>query len=293
MIQATTRTRHPIAASTTRTRRPIRASSLLIHLVLVLGACLFVGPFLWMILTSIKTLSEATRVPPVILPAVPQWHNYQDAIATLPFIQFYVNTIVMTAGRTLGQLLFCSLAAYAFARIEFPGRNVLFILMLSVLMVPPQVFYLPQYLIMQDLGWLNSLQALIVPGMFSAFGTFLLRQFFLGLPKELDEAARIDGANHLQIYWRVILPLAKPALIALAIFTILWSWNDLLWPLIVNDSVNKMTLSVGLASLQGEHSTNFAILMAGALLATWPMLVMFVVFQRYFIEGIAITGSKG
>jgi len=293
MIQATTRTRHSIAASTTRTRRPIAASSLLIHLVLVLGACLFVGPFLWMILTSIKTLSESTRVPPVILPAVPQWHNFQDVIATLPFIQFYVNTIVMTVGRTLGQLLFCSLAAYAFARIEFPGRNVLFILMLSVLMIPPQVFYLPQYLIMKDLGWLNSLQALIVPGMFSAFGTFLLRQFFLGLPKELDEAARIDGANHLQIYWRVILPLAKPALIALAIFTILWSWNDLMWPLIVNDSVNKMTLAVGLASLQGQHSTNFTILMAGALLATWPMLVMFVVFQRYFIEGIAITGTKG
>ena len=293
MIQATTRTRHSIAASTTRTRRPIAASSLLIHLVLVLGACLFVGPFLWMILTSIKTLSESARVPPVILPAVPQWHNFQDVIATLPFIQFYVNTIVMTVGRTLGQLLFCSLAAYAFARIEFPGRNVLFILMLSVLMVPPQVFYLPQYLIMKDLGWLNSLQALIVPGMFSAFGTFLLRQFFLGLPKELDEAARIDGANHLQIYWRVILPLAKPALIALAIFTILWSWNDLMWPLIVNDSVNKMTLAVGLASLQGQHSTNFTILMAGALLATWPMLVMFVVFQRYFIEGIAITGTKG
>ena len=293
MIQATTRTRHSIAASTTRTRRPIAASSLLIHLVLVLGACLFVGPFLWMILTSIKTLSESARVPPVILPAVPQWHNFQYVIATLPFIQFYVNTIVMTVGRTLGQLLFCSLAAYAFARIEFPGRNVLFILMLSVLMVPPQVFYLPQYLIMKDLGWLNSLQALIVPGMFSAFGTFLLRQFFLGLPKELDEAARIDGANHLQIYWRVILPLAKPALIALAIFTILWSWNDLMWPLIVNDSVNKMTLAVGLASLQGQHSTNFTILMAGALLATWPMLVMFVVFQRYFIEGIAITGTKG
>lgn len=293
MIQATTRTRHSIAASTTRTRRPIAASSLLIHLVLVLGACLFVGPFLWMILTSIKTLSESARVPPVILPAVPQWHNFQDVIATLPFIQFYVNTIVMTVGRTLGQLLFCSLAAYAFARIEFPGRNVLFILMLSVLMVPPQVFYLPQYLIMKDLGWLNSLQALIVPGMFSAFGTFLLRQFFLGLPKELDEAARIDGANHLQIYWEVILPLAKPALIALAIFTILWSWNDLMWPLIVNDSVNKMTLAVGLASLQGQHSTNFPILMAGALLATWPMLVMFVVFQRYFIEGIAITGTKG
>jgi multiple sugar transport system permease protein len=293
MIQATTRTRRSVAAATTRTRRPIAASSLLIHLVLVLGACLFLGPFLWMILTSIKTLSESTHVPPLIFPAIPQWHNYQDAVATLPFIQFYVNTIVMTAGRTLGQLLFCSLAAYVFARIEFPGRNVLFLLMLSVLMVPPQVFYLPQYLIMKDLHWLNSLQALIVPGMFSAFGTFLLRQFFLGLPKELDEAARIDGANHLQIYWRVILPLAKPALIALAIFTILWSWNDLMWPLIVNDSVDKMTLAVGLASLQGQHSTNFPILMAGALLATWPMLVMFVVFQRYFIEGIAITGTKG
>jgi multiple sugar transport system permease protein len=293
MIQATTRTRRSVAAATTRARRPIAASSLLIHLVLVLGACLFVGPFLWMILTSIKTLSESTHVPPLIFPAVPQWHNYQDAVATLPFIQFYVNTIVMTAGRTLGQLLFCSLAAYVFARIEFPGRNVLFLLMLSVLMVPPQVFYLPQYLIMKDLHWLNSLQALIVPGMFSAFGTFLLRQFFLGLPMELDEAARIDGANHLQIYWKVILPLAKPALIALAIFTILWSWNDLMWPLIVNDSVDKMTLAVGLASLQGQHSTNFPVLMAGALLATWPMLVMFVVFQRYFIEGIAITGTKG
>jgi multiple sugar transport system permease protein len=228
MIQATTRTRRSVAAATSRVRRPIAASSLLIHLVLVLGACLFVGPFLWMILTSVKTLGESTHVPPLIFPAVPQWHNYQDAVATLPFIQFYVNTIVMTAGRTLGQLLFCSLAAYVFARIEFPGRNVLFLLMLSVLMVPPQVFYLPQYLIMKDLHWLNSLQALIVPGMFSAFGTFLLRQFFLGLPKELDEAARIDGANHLQIYWKVILPLAKPALIALAIFTILWSWNDLM-----------------------------------------------------------------
>jgi multiple sugar transport system permease protein len=293
MIQATSRTRRSVAAATSRTRRPIAASSLLIHLVLVLGACLFLGPFLWMILTSIKTLSESTHVPPLIFPAIPQWHNYQDAVATLPFIQFYVNTIVMTAGRTLGQLLFCSLAAYVFARIEFPGRNVLFLLMLSVLMVPPQVFYLPQYLIMKDLHWLNSLQALIVPGMFSAFGTFLLRQFFLGLPKDLDEAARIDGANHLQIYWKVILPLAKPALIALAIFTILWSWNDLMWPLIVNDSVDKMTLAVGLASLQGQHSTNFPILMAGALLATWPMLVMFVVFQRYFIEGIAITGTKG
>lgn len=272
-------------------RRPI--ASLGIHFVLICGALLFVGPFIWMLLTSIKTLGDSTQVPPIIFPAVPQWRNFQDVVATLPFIQFYENTILMTVGRTLGQLLFCSLAAYAFARIEFPGRDLLFILMLSVLMVPSYVFLLPQYMIMKDLGWLNSLQALIVPGLFSAFGTFLLRQFFMSLPKELDEAAKLDGANHLQIYWSVVLPLVRPALIALAIFTILWSWNDLMWPLVVNDSVEKMTLSVGLASLQGEHSTNIPVLMAGAVLASWPMLVMFVFFQKHFIEGIALTGAKG
>ncbi|GHO60031.1 hypothetical protein KSB_85060 [Ktedonobacter robiniae] len=199
----------------------------------------------------------------------------------------------MTAGRTLGQLLFCSLAAYAFARIEFPGRDIIFVVVLSVLMVPSYVFLVPQYLIMKDLHWLNSMQALIVPGLFSSFGTFLLRQFFLSLPKELDEAAFLDGANHFQIYWHVVLPLARSALIALAILTILWSWNDLIWPLVVNDSPDKMILAVGLASLRGEHGTDFPALMAGAVLASWPMLVMFIIFQKQFIEGIVITGSKG
>ncbi|SRR5579885_1403804 len=276
-----------------RARRPKVLPSLLTHGVLLIGACWFAGPFIWMLLTSVKTLSETTQVPPVLFPAVPQWGNYTQVTATLPFITFYVNTILVAAGRTLGQLLFCSLAAYAFARIEFPGRNILFLLILTVLMVPSYVFLLPQYLIMQDLKWLNSLQALIVPGLFSAFGTFLLRQFFLGLPKELDEAAKIDGANHLQIYWRVILPLAKPALTALAIFTMVWSWNDLMWPLIVNSAIDKMTLAVGLASLQGEHFTDFPLLMAGAVLATWPMIVLFICLQKYFIEGIAITGIRG
>ncbi len=279
-------------------RKPTARSSIVpafwpIHGCLILGSCLFVIPFLWMILTSIKTLGESTLVPPVIFPAIPQWSNYVQVMNALPFATFYTNTILMTAGRTLGQLLLCSLAAYAFARIEFPGRNVLFLLMLSVLMVPGYVVILPQYLIMKNLGWINTLQALIVPGLFSAFGTFLLRQFFLSLPRELDEAAKLDGANHLQIYWRVILPLAKPALIALAIFTCLWSWNDLLWPLVVTDSPDKMTLSVGLATLQGEHLTNFPILMAGTVLASWPMLALFISLQRYFIEGIAITGTKG
>jgi multiple sugar transport system permease protein len=274
-------------------KRPVSIASLMTHLILILGAVVFVIPFLWMVLTSLKTLGESTQVPPVIFPAVLQWSNYSEVLATLPFLQFYANTLLMTAGRTVGQLLFCSLAAYAFARIEFPGRNTLFVLALSALMIPTYLLLLPQYLIMKDLGWLNSLQALIVPGLFSAFGTFLLRQFFMTIPKELDEAARIDGANHFQIYWQLILPLARPALIALSIFVILWSWNDLMWPLVVNDSLEKLTLSVGLASLQGEHSTNFPVLMAGAVLAVWPMLVIFICLQRYFVEGIAITGLKG
>jgi multiple sugar transport system permease protein len=275
------------------TKRSTAIVPLVSHIVLILGSLAFVVPFLWMLLTSLKTLGESTHVPLVIIPAVPQWGNFSEVLATLPFFQFYINTLLMAAGRTLGQLFFCSLAAYAFARIEFPGRDALFVIALSALMIPTYLLLLPQYLIMKDLGWLNSLQALIVPGLFSAFGTFLLRQFFLTIPKELDEAARIDGANHFQIYWQLILPLARPALIALSIFVVLWSWNDLMWPLVVNDSVDKMTLSVGLASLQGEHTTNFPVLMAGAVLAIWPMLVIFITLQRYFVEGIAITGLKG
>lgn len=274
-------------------QRTLARGSWLTHLVLIFGALLMVGPFLWMLLTSLKTLGESTQVPPVIIPSDFRWRNYIEVLTTLPFVQFYTNTILMTLGRTVGQLVFCSLSAYAFARIEFPGRNVLFVLFLSVLMVPAQVFLIPQYLIMQNLGWLNTLQALIIPGMFSAFGTFLLRQFFMSLPMELEEAAKLDGANHFQIYWRVMLPLAKSGMIALAIITIRWSWNDLMWPLIVINSPEKMVLSAGIASLQGQYVTNYPVLMAGAALATWPMVVMFFLFQRHFVEGIALTGTKG
>ncbi|RNB87530.1 carbohydrate ABC transporter permease [Brevibacillus fluminis] len=251
-----------------------------------------VGPFLWMILTSLKTLGESQQVPPVIFPTVAQWKNYAEVLTTIPMLQFYWNTIITTILKVVGQVFLCSLAAYAFARIEFPGRNILFMLFLSVLMVPGQVFLIPQFLIMKDLGWLNTLTALIVPGLFSAFGTFLLRQFFMSLPKELEEAAKLDGCNHFQIYWRIMLPLAKPGLIALAIFVTLWSWNDLMWPLIVNTSPDKLTLSAGLASLQGQHQTNYPILMAGSVLAIWPMILVFVFMQKHFVEGISLSGSK-
>lgn len=267
-------------------------SKLLIHIILMVGAAIMIIPFIWMFLTSVKTMGESTMVPPVIFPKQFQWNNYVKVFESLPFLTFYWNTIITTLFKTVGQVMLCSLAAYAFARIEFPGRNLFFMLTLSVLMVPGQVFLIPQYMIMKDLGWLNSLQALIVPGLFSAFGTFLLRQFFMTLPKELEEAAKLDGCNQFRTYWQIMLPLARPGMIALAIFVILWSWNDLMWPLIVNTSPDKMVLSAGLASLQGEHSTNYTILMAGSMMAIMPMIVIFLVFQRSFIEGIALTGSK-
>jgi multiple sugar transport system permease protein len=274
-------------------KRRLRLSSFGIHLVLISGALIMVGPFAWMVLTSLKSFGEATQVPPVILPATPELNNYSDVFDGLPFFDFYKNTIIMALGRIVGVLFFCSMMAYALARIEFPGRNLIFLLVLSVFMVPGEVLLIPQYLIMSQLGLLNTLQALILPGLFSAFGTFQLRQYFLSLPKELEEAARLDGANHFQIYWRIMLPLVKSGLVALAILKILISWKELLWPLIVNNSPDKLTLSAGLAFLQGEYTTNYPQLMAGATMAILPMIALFALLQRYFIEGIAITGSKG
>jgi multiple sugar transport system permease protein len=270
----------------------VRSKSFLIHFILIMGSIAMLFPFIWMVLTSLKTYAESIQVPPVMIPEDFQWKNYQEVFTLLPFFKFMLNTFIITVLRTAGQLFLCSLAAYAFARIVFPGRNLLFVLALSVLMVPGQVFLLPQYMIMVKLGWLNTLQAVVVPGLFSAFGTFLLRQFFMGLPEELEEAARLDGCNHFQIYWRIMLPLAKPGLIALGIFTILWSWNELMWPMIVNSSPDAMTLAVGLSSLQGQYGTNYPILMAGSFLAVVPMLVLFIILQKQFIEGIAITGGK-
>ncbi|MER7503967.1 carbohydrate ABC transporter permease [Nonomuraea pusilla] len=262
------------------------------HLVLAAGAVVMVGPFVWQFLTSLKTFSETTHVPLTFLPSEWQWSNYSQVFAVLPFRQMFLTTVLMTAGRTIAQLVFCSLAAYAFARLRFRGNNLLFGLFLSVLMVPGQLFLIPQYLIVQDLGWVNSLAGLIVPGMFSAFGTFLLRQFFLALPHDVEEAARLDGANPLQIFFHIALPLARPGLLALTILTVLWSWNDLMYPLVVSTDPAAMPLSAGLATLQGEHMTDYSLLMAGSIMATVPMIVAFVVLQRHFIQGIAHTGSK-
>ncbi|MEU6284471.1 carbohydrate ABC transporter permease [Streptomyces sp. NPDC047028] len=259
---------------------------------LIASSLAMVAPFVWQIITSLQTLTSVTHIPPDPLPEG-QWDNYHQVFGLLPFGHQFLNTVLMALGRTLGQVLLCPMAAYAFARLRFPGRKVLFGLFLSVLMVPPQLFIIPQYQIMADLGWLNTLQALVLPGMFSAFGVFLLRQFFLGLPRELEEAARLDGAGPWRVYWSIMLPLARPGLVALAVLVLLWSWNDLFWPLVVNTAPDKMTLSAGLASLQGQFQTNYPVLMAGSLLASLPVIAVFVFLQRQFIQGIAQSGVKG
>lgn len=267
--------------------------NILIHLVLLIGVVITITPFIWMILTSLKTLGESTLIPPKVFPEVPQWKNYSEVQKTLPFFKFYYNTVVYTVVRTIGQIILCSMAGYAFARIEFPGKKFIFIGLLSVLMIPAQSFLLPQFMIMAKLKLLNTIRALIIPGLFSSFGTFLMRQFFMQIPKEIEEAAILDGCNHFQIFKNVMLPLVKPGIIALSITCILASWNQLMWPLIVNTNLNKMTLSAGIASLSGQHFTNYPVMMAGSVLAIWPMIVVFIIFQKQFIQGLAFTGSKG
>ena len=272
--------------------KKIKKGNLLIHIVLILGAVIMVLPFVWMVLTSFKTLAESTQMPPKIFPDSLQLSNYTEVMRLLPFDKFYINTILMLLFRVIGSVLFSAMAAYAFARLNFPGKNFLFSLVLLQMMVPGQLFIIPQFLLVQKLGLLNTVTALVIPGGVSAFGTFLLRQFFMGIPKELEEAAKLDGCSIGGTFFRIMLPLANSGLVALGIFTALFAFKDLMWPLIVNMSIDKMTLSAGLASLQGQFSTNFPQLMAGSLLAIWPMLLIFVIFQRRFIEGIATTGGK-
>jgi multiple sugar transport system permease protein len=264
-----------------------------VHLLLSLGAFIMVIPFLWMVLTSFKTISEATMMPPVIIPESFNWSNYTRLFELFHFMDLYFNTIVSTVIRVSSQLILCSLAAYAFARIQFPGKAIFFGIILSVMMIPQMLYLIPKFLMMSSFGWVNTMQGLVAPGMFSAFGTFLMRQFFLTLPGDLADSAKIDGCNHFRTFILIMLPLAKPGMIALGIFVTLWSWNDLLWPLIILNSPTKLTLAVGLAAMQGEYTTNYPAMMAGALMGIMPMLILFFLLQKHFIEGIALTGTKG
>lgn len=262
------------------------------HIILVFGASIMLIPFIWMFLTSFKTFAETMHIPIIWFPAKFSLMNYTDVLQRLNFGKYYVNTIIVATTITLGQMFLCSLAAYSFGRLEFPGRDAMFFLILSVLMIPAQMTLIPSYLLMNTFGWVNTFWALIIPNLPSAYGTFFLRQFFKTLPRDLEDAAKIDGCSYFRIYWNILLPLCGSAFVAFGIFTILWAWNDLLWPLIITSSDQKRLLSVGIATLVGQHSTEYQKLMAASVMATAPMIVVFIIGQKYFISGIAVTGIK-
>lgn len=264
-----------------------------IHVVLGVGGFIMAFPFLWQIIMSLSTRAEVQSVPPTFWPAELQWDNYVQVFEQLPFFQQLQTSILMTVIQTVAQIVLCTFAGYAFARMRFRGRALLLALVLSILLVPSQVYLLSQYQIVQSLGWLNTLAGIVAPGLFSAFGTFLMRTAFLGLPVELEEAARLDGANPFQTFTRVMLPLVRPSISVLAITTILWSWNLLLWPLVVSTQSESMPLAAGLATLGSDRTVNYPVLMAASLLAMAPVLIMFVILQRRVIEGLASSGIRG
>lgn len=263
------------------------------HVFLILGSVIMIFPFVWMVLTSLKTITESTSMNPyVIFPSNPQWKNFVTVWKNNNFIQLYINTFSMIILRVICAVLFSAMAAYAFARLNFPGKNFLFGIALFQMMVPVQIFIIPQYLMVDALHMRNTIFALLFPGLVSAFGTFLLRQFFIGLPKELEESARLDGCNIWKTFWKIMLPLTKSGLVALTIFTALFAFKDLMWPLIVNSKSEAATLSSALSKIQSAYSVNYPELMAASVLAIWPMMLIYIIFQKQFIEGIATSGGK-
>jgi multiple sugar transport system permease protein len=262
------------------------------HLVLAPIALVMLLPLVWMVILSLETRPEASSFPPVLFPSGLHFGNYSTAWHAVPFGDFFLNSLAYSAATVAGNLLFCSLAAYAFARLKFFGRDVLFVVLLATLMVPFQVLLIPTFLIVKHLGMVDSVGGLIMPNLCSAFGIFMLRQFFRTLPIELEEAARIDGTSHLGILFKIVLPLSLPALATLAIIQFMWSWNDFLWPLIIIDTGTHAPLQLGLSTLQGAHFTQWNLLMAGTVMSQIPMLAAFLVAQRWFIRSVAFTGIK-
>lgn len=267
---------------------------LLCYAILLAGALVMIMPFVWMTSTACKPDVELNKLPVRWVPDNPVCGTNLDKLyATSPnFNRYMLNSAIVTLGRTLGQLVTCSLAAYGFARFQFPGRNVIFALCLGLLMVPFQAILIPEYILIRELGWLDTFRALIIPGSFSAFALFLLRQAFLQIPLEIEEAATIDGANPLRVLWHVTLPMSVPALAAFAVITVQAAWNDFLYPLVVSSSPDTRVVTIGIALLQGERRTPWNLLMMGSFLATVPMTALFLMLQRYFIAGISMGGVK-
>jgi multiple sugar transport system permease protein len=264
-----------------------------VHAGLLLGGALMLAPFAWLLLNSVKTNAEILAVPPQWLPTTLRWENFSNAWEALPFARAYFNSLYITALIVGGQLVTCSMAAYAFAKLRFPLRGPLFVLFLAALMVPPQVLATPLYLVMRELGWLNSHLSLIVPnGLVNAFGVFLLRQYMLGIPHELSDAARIDGASHWTIYRRIVLPLCKAPLAALALMTFLYHYNNFFLPLIFLDDPSQYTVPLLVNSFRGQYTTDYGLVLAATTTAIVPVLLVYAFTQRRVIDGVQVAGAR-
>jgi multiple sugar transport system permease protein len=263
------------------------------HVILVGLLIVFLGPFFWLVSTSLKTERAMFRLPPQWIPSPATLEHYAKAFTDFPALRYTANTLIIVVFSTLGTLLSCSMAAYAFSRLRWPDRKLIFTLLLATMMLPGQVTMIPVYILFSKLHWVDTFLPLIVPAFFgNAFFIFLLRQFFLTIPEELLEAARLDGASEWRVFWQIVLPLSKPAMLTVMIFTVLRGWNDFMGPLIYLSSEDKRTLALGLAHLRGTQGTEWGLLMAASMLMVLPALVLFLAAQRSFIQGIALTGTK-
>jgi multiple sugar transport system permease protein len=274
-------------------RRRDRVARITLYAVLLAGLLVVVGPFLWMLLSSFKPEGEIRRVPPSWWPEHFTLGNYDRLFNQLDFPRYFGNSVLVALLVTVGNLLFCSALGYALAKLPFPGRRALFAVVLGTLMVPGMVLFVPQFVLVSNLNLVNTYAGLVLPFLAGPFGVFLMRQFLLSIPDELIEAARVDGAGELRIFWRVVLPLCRPALATLGILTFLASWNNFLWPLVVATTEDKYTLPVALALYSvGQNRLQFGLALAGAVVVVLPVLIVFVVLQRHFLRGIATTGLK-
>lgn len=268
--------------------------NMVVYAVLIIGAIAMIMPFAWMVSTSFKEAGGIFAYPPRWIPSRFVLDNYLDAWRAAPFGRYFLNSIFVASAVTLGQLITCSLAAYAFARLDFPGKSLLFLLVLSTIMIPLQLTIIPSFLVLRELKWLDTYYALIVPFTVSAFGTFLLRQTFMTIPQELEDAAKLDGCSRLGFLWRIVLPLSKPPLASLALFTFMGTWNDYLWPLIMTNSREMRTLQIGLRFLVSqEGGSRWGIFMAATVMVSLPIIIFYLLVQKQFVKGIALTGLRG
>ncbi|MFQ5821292.1 MAG: carbohydrate ABC transporter permease [Candidatus Heimdallarchaeota archaeon] len=263
-----------------------------IHILLLIIGFVVLMPFFWMITTSLKP-PALIHVPPHLIPTRFYWQNYVISLETAPFGRYYLNTIIVALGIVIGQLFLSSLAGYAFARLQFPGRNIIFLVLLSTLMIPMYITIIPSYLIIRAFGLLNTYPALILPFLVSAFGIFLFRQYYVAFPKELEDKALMDGCSRLQIWRHIFLPLSKPAFAALGIFSFLFAWNSFLWPLIITTDPNMWTVQIGLAMFSGQYSKQWTYQMAGTTISIIPAIVIFIVLQKYYIKHLALSARLG